>query len=167
VPVTGQAQTLAPRIVGLNARSVADVRRDQFFQYTATFTFVTGLETFAVNITVLNDAHFMCVSTSYANSLEVSTALAGGAGGPVAILNGGGIVQITDGHGRLLSNAAVPVTCLFGTAREPFVWPFTHWFRANGFIGLQVTGAGATMAAGVLRLVFNGFKVPPSALPSS
>lgn len=150
-------QNIAPRLVGLSARSVSDVRRDQFYQYAATFTFVTGLETFGVNIQILNDAHFMCVSTSYSNSLEV--------GGPqVVILNGGGTVQITDGSGRLLSNQLVPINTLFGTAREPFIWPFTHPFRANGYIGIQITGAGAVMAGGVVRLVFNGFKVPPSAI---
>jgi hypothetical protein len=142
-------------------RGLSALYMDAFFQYGANALFDgTGANTLTVNIPIQADAHFMCVHTMVNNSAEV------GASGGTVILQGGGVVQIQDGASqRFLNNIAVPVQSLFGTAREPYVWPFTHVFRANGFIGITVTGAGATMANATLRFVFSGIKMPIGSLP--
>lgn len=142
------------------SRTLGQVTRDSFFQYTATFTWVAGTENFQSAIAIQSDSHFICVATEYSNSLQV------GASGGLVIRSGGATVQLTDGASqRQLSSAQVPVDTLFGTAQRPFVWPFTHLFRGNGTIGISITGIGAPMAAGVIILVFSGFKIPIGTVP--
>jgi hypothetical protein len=140
-------------------RRLGDVLYDSFFQYAANFPFgVAGTEALTQTIAIQADAHFMCVEGVY----DVGTA----AGVVPALLSGGALVQLTDGGSqRALSNIAVPVSTLFGTAQRPFVWPFTHLFRANTSIGINAVGIGAAMIGITMRLVFCGFKVPIGSVP--
>lgn len=141
-----------------NARALGQIVRDSFFQYVQNFTFAGGTENFTVTIPVQSDAHFICVATQYDSSLQV------GAGGGTILAAGGSLVQLTDTSAqRFLQSAQVPISSLFGTAQRPYVWPFTHLFRANGGIGINITGVAA--AGQVQRLVFSGFKIPVGSIP--
>lgn len=144
-------------------RGLSALYTDAFFEYaTNVLLDGTGANTVTSNIPIQSDAHFMVIHSMVNNSIEV------GASGGVVALQGGGVVLLTDGSSqRFLGSIPVPVSCLFGTAREPYVWPFTHVFRANGFIGVQVTGAGATMANATLRFVFSGIKLPIGSMPEA
>jgi hypothetical protein len=136
--------------------------RDSFFQYASNaLTFAAGTENFQQTIQIQTDAHFLCVMTMYDNTLIVpGTGALTGAGFPVCI-NGGAVIQLTDASAqRALQSAQVPINTIFGTAQRPYVWPFTHAFRAGGGISFSITGAGATVAGQVIRLVFAGFKIP-------
>jgi hypothetical protein len=147
--------------------SLGQITRDSFFQYAVTFgvaptVFTVGTETFNVTIPIQSDAHFICVMTEYDNSLQAATANNGAAG----IVGGGAVVLLTDTSAqRQLASQQVPVNTLFGTAQRPYVWPFTHLFRANGGIGVQITGTAVAGAGQIIRLVFAGFKVPIGAVP--
>jgi hypothetical protein len=142
-------------------RGLSALNQDAVFFYAANVLFDgTGLNTVTTNIPIQSDAHFMCVQTMVDNSIEI-----GASGGTIA-LQGGAVVQLTDGSAqRFLNNIPVAVSTLFGKAREPYVWPFTHVFRANGFIGITATGAAAAMANATLRFVFAGIKVPIGSMP--
>jgi hypothetical protein len=133
------------------------VGKDDFFQFAANFTFpTTGLENFTTTLPMQFDAHFVCVSTEYSNSQEIGVASAG-----FVTVDGGGVIQIGDASTqRQLTNIQVPLTSLFGTAREPFIWPVPHLFRANGGILINLTGSGAAMIGKTVKLVFSGFKTP-------
>jgi hypothetical protein len=143
-------------------RVLGAVWRDSFFQYTsAPLTFTGGTENFVQTIQVQVDAHFLCVITMYDNTvINPGSGTLTGAGFPI-LLNGGALVKLTDASSqRDLQSAQVPINTLFGTAQRPFVWPFTHAFRAGGGIGFNITGGGGTQAGGIIRLVFGGFKIP-------
>lgn len=146
---------------------LGSIWRDSFFQYVSSqLTFAAGTENFNLTIPVQTDAHFLCVMTMYDNTLIVpGTGALTGAGFPVC-LNGGALVQLTDASAqRQLQSAQVPINTLFGTAQRPYIWPFTHAFRAGGGIAFNITGAGATVAGMIIRLVFGGFKVPVGMVP--
>ena len=161
-----------PPVVRMNVRNLADVTRDTFFQYASNpFTFTNGNEAFSQAIQIQSDAHFLCVSLGYTNSLESGNATATTAVPFLVIPNGGALVQLTDGASqRFLSNVPVPVSTLFGReiANGPHVLELTQLFRANGFISINITGMAATavFAGQVIRLVFNGFKVPRNTVPA-
>lgn len=147
----------------LAGRNLGSVVRDSFFQYPVNLTFDgTGLNNLTPTIPIQSDAHFLCIQTMMSNAATI-----GGANTPyIDVLHGGALVQLTDGGSqRLLSLIPVPANCLFGSAKEPYIWPFTHLFRANTFIGINATGSGAVMANINLRLVFAGFKVAIGSFP--
>ena len=127
---------------------------EDFFQYAIVFAFVTGLENFNTVIPVQSDAHFVCTSTMFDSTLVAPYATAVVAGG-----NGGALIQLIDGATtRALSNIQVPINTLFGTAREPYIWPKQHTFKANAPIGINITGTSG--AAMTIRLTFAGIKIP-------
>jgi len=144
-------------------RVLGAIWRDAFFEYTSAPLLFggAGTDNFTQTIQVQVDAHFLCVVTMYDNTLIVpGTGALTGAGFPVSV-NGGALIKLTDASSqRDLQSAQVPINTLFGTAQRPFVWPFTHAFRAGGGIGFNITGSGATQANGTIRLVFGGFKIP-------
>ena len=152
-----QLSPTMPRVM-----SLGDVTRDIFFQYSVTITFgIAGTENFTPVIPIQNDADFICVQTMNSNSAEIGVAAANVGFSYINVLHGGALVQFIDGSSqRFLQNIQVPLNSVAGSAREPYIWPFTHKFRANGFIGLNVTGIGAAMIAANLRITFGGFKVP-------
>ena len=162
----------APALVRMNVRGLSDVTRDCFFQYASNaFTFTAGNEAFSQSIQIQSDAHFLCVSLGYTNSLESGNATATTATPFLVIPNGGALVQLTDGSSqRFLSNVPVPLSSLFGreVSNGPHVLELTQLFRANGFISINITGmaASAVFAGQVIRLVFNGFKVPRGMVPA-
>jgi len=134
---------------------LARVLNNSFYEYAVNFTFV-GNEQQQSNIQIQSDAHFSVVMTAY----DTNIAATGGFGAGTAAQFGGSLVQLTDVAGqRILSNIAVPASTLFGTAQRPFVWPFTHLFRANSGITVQATGIVAATAQTV-RYAFIGYKVP-------
>lgn len=140
---------------------LADILRDWFFEYAANFTFA-GNETQNATIQVQTDAHFLVVSSAY----DTNHPAVGGFGAGINAQFGGLLVQLSDvATSRPLSNIPVPVSTLFGTAQRPFVWPFTHLFRAGGGIAIQATGIVAATAQTV-RLVFQGYKLPTGKLPA-
>lgn len=140
-------------------RGLGSITRDAFFQFVQNFAFL-GTETQQATIQIQADAHFLCVMTTY----DTNLAAAGGFGAGTASQFGGTTVQVTDASSqRFLSSGPVPASALFGTAQRPFVWPFTHLFRANGGITIQATGVIA--AAQTVRYVFSGFKVPIGSVP--
>lgn len=133
------------------------IYRDSRFDVILTAVFTAGTETLNLSFAIQNDAHFLCVETTYTNSLVLAAAGAL----PPTIAQGGAFIQLTDGRTQKpLSNAQVPTDCLFGTAREPFVWPIPHVFAANSPLVATVTGIGAAMAGATIRYVFSGYKVP-------
>jgi hypothetical protein len=148
-------------------RNLGSVIRDSFFQYAVNITFGgAGTDNQTPVIPIQSDAHFLCVQTMMSNSAAIGNAVATTATPFIDVLHGGAIVQLTDGGSqRLLSLIPVPANCLFGSAKEPYIWPFTHLFRANTFIGVNATGAGAVMITANLRLVFAGFKVAIGSFP--
>jgi hypothetical protein len=165
-----QQAVMAQRTVSsppmLNARGLGNILWDEYFKYSITFTFTTGAENFQQVIPIQSDAHFIAMASSYTNSHEVGTTAGAGIGYPyVNIWNGGAVVQITDGGNQhFLSNIQVPVNCLFGTGQLPHVWEFTHLFRANTPLAINITGMGAAapFAGQVIQLVFYGMKIPLS-----
>jgi hypothetical protein len=150
--------------------SLGQITRDSFFVFTITFgvapnVFTVGTETFNLTLPIQSDAHFICVESMYDNSLQVN-AVAGSPNLAPTLVGGGAIVLLTDTSAqRQLSSAQVPVNSIFGTAQRPFVWPFTHLFRANGGIGVLITGTAVAGAGQVIRLSFGGFKVPIGSVP--
>ena len=159
--VTAQRTVSSPPM--LNARGLGNILWDEFFKYSITFTFTTGAENFQQVIPIQSDAHFICMSTAYTNSHEVGNAVATTSTPYVNIWNGGAVVQITDGGNQhFLSNIQVPVNVLFGTGQLPHIWEFTHMFRANTPLAINITGMGAAapFAGQVIQLVFLGMKVP-------
>jgi hypothetical protein len=164
IQVTGASRQLAGRNLG-------SVVRDSFFQYAVNITFgATGLDNQTPVIPIQSDAHFLCVQTMMSNSAAVGGTATGASSPYTEVLHGGAIVQLTDGGSqRLLSLIPIPANCLFGSAKEPYIWPFTHLFRANTFIGVSATGAITGAAPGMnganFRLVFAGFKVAIGSFP--
>jgi hypothetical protein len=157
-------QTQTARGVQLSGRNLGNIMRDSFFQYALNITFdATGINTVTPVIPIQSDAHFLCVQTAMSNAATIGAI----ATSPyVDVLHGGALVQLTDGASqRQLSSIPIPANCLFGSAEHPYIWPFTHLFRANTFIGVQATGSGAVMITQNLRLVFSGFKVPLGSFP--
>lgn len=157
-------------LVRMNPRGLGDITRDSFFQYAPPnpFTFALGSENFQTAIQIQTDADFLCTSTAYTNSAEIGNAAAGTAVSKVNILNGGAVIQLSDGSSqRFLSSVQVPLNALFGDGRLPHIWEYTHLFRAGGSIGINITGMGAVapFAGQVIRLVFSGFKVPVGIIP--
>jgi hypothetical protein len=155
-----------------SGRNLGSVIRDSFFQYAVNITFgAGGVDNQTPVIPIQSDAHFLCVQTMMSNQSAVGASGAGVGTPYVDILHGGAIVQLTDGGSqRLLSLIPVPANCLFGSAKEPYIWPFTHLFRANTFIGVSATGSvagapGVGMTGMNLRLVFAGFKVAIGSFP--
>jgi hypothetical protein len=146
-PVSVQeGQGIAPQ------RTMSRVLKNSFFEYGQNFTFVAN-ENQQATIAVQSDAHFICVMTMY------DTSAGAGASGGTVLAAGGATVQLSDTAAqRFLSSIAVPISALFGSAERPFVWPFTHLFRANGGINISITGT--TGAAQTVRLVFAGYKIP-------
>ncbi len=134
------------------------IYRDSRFDIILTATFDgTGANTLNLSFAIQNDAHFLCVLTTYTNSLVLAAAGAL----PPTIAQGGAFIQLTDGRTQKpLSNAQVPTDTLFGSAREPFVWPIPHVFAANSPLQAVVTGIGAAMASATIRYVFSGYKIP-------
>lgn len=128
------------------AAVTAAVLRNTAFFYDQTFIFTSLNEVQTPTIQIQADAHFVVVATMY------DTNQAGAS-------FGGGLVQIQDVSGqRLLSKNQIPFDTIFGTGQRPFVWPFTHIFRANG--GIQLTATNLFNGAQTVRLVFAGYKVP-------
>jgi hypothetical protein len=140
---------------------IGNVIEDSWFIYAPAnpFTFVTGLENFQVVIPIQSDAHFICKASAYTNSVEVGNIAANTSVQRLDILNGGAIIQLTDGgNNRFLSNVQVPLNLMFGDGRLPHLWEFTFLFRANTSIGINITGTLG--AAQVIRLAFYGMKIP-------
>lgn len=147
-------------------RGLGNVLEDSWFVYApaAPFTFVTGLENFQVVIPIQSDAHFIVKASAYTNSVEIGNAVATTAVSKVNVLNGGAIVQLTDGsNNRFLSNVQVPLNLLFGDGRLPHIWEFSFLFKANTSIGINITGTLG--AAQVIRLAFYGMKIPVGSRP--
>ena len=147
--------------IRMNGLALGNILRDDTFWYTtaAPIVFATGLENFQLVIPIQSDAHFVCASTMYTNSVEIGNVTATTAVSQLRVLNGGATIQLTDGGSqRFLSSANVPVNSIFGDARLPYIWPLTHLFRANSSINISITGTfGAAMT---IRLIFAGFKIP-------
>lgn len=69
-------------------------------------------------------------------------------------------IQIADsGSGRFLSNAAVPVTSLFGPGSAPIVLPVSKVFAANSNVVFTAVNFDAAVATGNLRLTLLGWKL--------
>jgi hypothetical protein len=156
--------------VRLNPRGLGSVVRDVFFSYaTGPLTFAVGNENQQPTIVIQQDAHFVCCSSCYTNTAEVGNNTATTAVPFVRVQNGGALVQLTDGgNTRFMSNVQVPLTSLFGSGELPHIWEFTHLFRANTTIGINITGMNnaAPFAGQVIRLTFHGFKIPVGSLPA-
>jgi hypothetical protein len=148
-------------------RKLGDILFDSFFQYAINFVYTTGSEALQGTIPIQADAHFLCVETVYDMQLTTVPAFAStGIGVLPALAAGGYLVQLTDGGTqRFLSNIQLPASTLFGTAQRPFVWPFTHLFKANTSIGVASTGIGTPVALTTVRYVFAGFKIPLNSVP--
>jgi hypothetical protein len=162
--IRGKASPAADAII---RRKLGDILFDSAFQYAINFAYTTGVEAPTGTIPIQSDAHFMCVETVYDMHLTTVPAFAStGIGVVPALAAGGYLVLLTDGGTqRALSNIAVPASTLFGSAQRPFVWPFTHLFKANTSIGIQSTGIGAPSALTTVRYVFAGFKIPLGSVP--
>ena len=162
----GQGRT-SPAADAIIRRKLGDILFDSAFQYAINFIYTTGLEALTGTIPIQSDAHFMCVETIYDMSLTTIPAFAStGIGVLPALALGGYLVTLTDGGTqRAMSNIPVPASTLFGTAQRPFVWPFTHIFKANTSIGVASTGVGTPVALTTVRYVFAGFKIPLGSVP--
>jgi hypothetical protein len=162
--IRGKAGPAADAII---RRKLGDILFDSAFQYGINFAYTTGVEALTGTIPIQSDAHFMCVETMYDMHLTTVPAFAStGIGVVPALAAGGYLVLLTDGGTqRALSNIAVPASTLFGSAQRPFVWPFTHLFKANTSIGILSTGIGTPSALTTVRYVFAGFKIPIGSVP--
>jgi len=161
----GRATPAADAIV---RRKLGDILFDSFFEYAINFVYTVGTEALTGTIPIQSDAHFMCVETMYDVALTAVPVFAVANLGALPQLGSGGtLVQLTDGGTqRALSNIQVPASTLFGSAQRPFVWPFTHIFKANSSIGILSTGvSAAAMALTTVRYVFAGFKIPLGSVP--
>lgn len=145
----GQAGPVKPRL--------GAVIGDSKFDYGIIIgPFTIGTENFTPTIPIQNDADFIILQSTYTNSLEVAAAAAL----PAIILNGGAVIQLSNGgDDRRLSNIQVPLASLFGTAQRPYWWPITYVFPAGGFIGINITGSGVANAGATIRLTFSGIKI--------
>lgn len=154
--------------VRLNPRGLGSVVRDAFFQYvTGPLLFTLGSENLNPTITIQQDAHFICCSTAYTNTAESGQTVANQSVPFLQVTNGGALVQLTDGGSqRLMSSVPLPLSSLFGDGKLPHIWEFTHLFRANTTIGINITGMGAAapFAGQTIRLTFSGFKIPVGSL---
>ena len=147
---------------GPGPMGLGSVARDVFAQFVQNFTFV-GNETQQATIQIQTDAHFLCMMTMYDTNMPA----VGGFGIGVNSQFGGTLVRLTDvSTGRQLQTGGfVPASTLFGTAQRPFVWPFTHIFRAGGGITIEATGIVAATAQ-TARFTFAGFKFPIGSYPA-
>jgi hypothetical protein len=135
-------------------RGLGALIKNANFQYSIVFTFV-GNENQQNAIAIQSDADFIVAYTVYDTNVA--------AGVPGAAF-GGSLVMLTDGTQRQMANIPIPASSLFGTAQRPYVWPFTHLWRANTQIVLSVTGI-APATAQIIRFTFCGFKVPVNMIP--
>jgi len=165
--LSGGAGKSTPAADAVVRRKLGDILFDSFFEYGIVFTYTTGLEARIGTIPIQSDAHFMCVESMYDMHLTDVPAFAStGIGVLPALAAGGYLVQLTDGGTqRAMSNIFVPASTLFGSAQRPFVWPFTHLFKANTSIGVAATGIGTPVALTTARFVFAGFKIPLGSVP--
>lgn len=135
----------------------AGVLRNSYFTYDITFDFtVAPPSTLTDTVRIQSDAHFICVMTMYDNQDFAAPPV------QTAAALGGALVQMQDTAGqRLLSVNQVPINSIFGTGQRPFVWPYTHLFRANGGILINIQNFLALVAGhSRYRLVFGGYKIP-------
>lgn len=149
-------------------RGLGNVLEDSWFVYAPAnpFTFAAGTENFQIVLPIQSDAHFICKASAYTNSLEVGNITVNTSVDKLQILNGGAVIQLTDGsNNRFLSNVQVPVNLLFGDGRLPHIWEFSFLFKANTSIGINITGTGAGVAGQVIRLAFYGMKIPVNSRP--
>jgi hypothetical protein len=132
----------------------AGVLRNSFFTYDITFPFTAAPpSTLTDTVRIQSDAHFICVMSMYdsQDTAQIQNTVLGGA-----------LVQMQDTAGqRLLSTNPVPINTIFGTGQRPFVWPYTHLFRANGGILINIQNFAALVGGNQrYRLVFGGYKIP-------
>jgi hypothetical protein len=147
-------------------RGLGDVLTDSFFTYApaSTFVFSAANENFQTVLPIQSDAHFLCKATGYTNSAEAGNATGTTATPYVNVVNGGAIIQLTDGsNNRFLSNVQVPLNLLFGSGQLPHVWEFSFLFKANTSIGINITGTAGISQT--VRLVFYGMKIPVGSRP--
>lgn len=69
------------------------------------------------------------------------------------------MITVTDGTtGRSMSNAPVPVSCLFGYGSLPFILPVAKYFGARSLIQLVVSNPTAGTTYSNIRFSFHGVK---------
>ena len=148
-------------VPGIGALALGRIYEDETADYsTGPISFTLGTEPFNNVIQIQSDAHFVCIETTYTNSLEVCAA-----GSTIPVFKyGGATLQVVPGNtGKPLQNVATPIRELAGDARLPYVWPLPYLFLANSTLGSQGVGSGVgppSMAGGEIRITYHGYKVP-------
>ena len=126
------------------------------FVYIASFTTalaVGGNQT--VQIPIQADADFKILATAYQANLAGAVQTASTYQWPNVT------VLLTDtGSGRQMMSAAVPITSLFGTGQEPFIWPTPKIMAARSNLQVQVISQEAAVTP-LITLSFFGVKMYP------
>jgi len=120
-----------------------------FFIYSIEFTPLAASGTSTVSIQIQADSAFL---------ITMATIVVTDTANAVFISNIPELVTLTDaGSGRQLSDKAVHVNNIFGTAQLPAVWPFPKIMAPSSTLSATLQNLEAT--ARNVRLSFWGFKV--------
>ena len=156
---TPQAQPLlAPNwFLGLVPRQYWNVKK-QFFIYAQEFLPINANATATGNVQVQNDSHFLCVGGTALVTDTLNTTIINSPSNANASAK---LLSITDvAAGFPVSQIAVPLESLFGTAMLPALWPIPKLFRKGTTIATQIQNvAGANHN---VRLAYWGIRIYPS-----
>lgn len=141
----------APRVQRPNSQDQS-IRTD-FFVYNALFNTITQGTTQTTNIQIQADSDFEIQKLTAFASHDAATEPSQDS---MQYLN----VLITDtGTGRQLSDIAVPVRSLFGSAELPFILPNTKILQSRATLSIQVSNISSNFDYDILQLSFIGRKI--------
>lgn len=127
----------------------------QFFTYHVEFLALAVGATATGTFTIDNDSSWEWASSCYFADIALAAQTDGTRVIPLVD------VQMTDsGQGRQMSSAPLPVSCLFGTAEDPFILPYPRIFTPKSTVSIVVTNFSAGSIYN-LYLDFHGQKLFP------
>lgn len=68
------------------------------------------------------------------------------------------VLMYDTGSGAQLSNIAVPIDAMFGTAKQPYVLPCSRVFNPSAVINFTITNTGTTVYTSCI-LALHGWKI--------
>lgn len=124
-----------------------------FYAYNILFTTLNAGTSQTANIQIQADSDFeiqkLTAFATTANSSAPSTTTM-----PLVT------VLLTDtGSGRQLTDIAVPISSLFGTAQLPFILPNTKILQARAVLAIQISNFGSGVNYSTIQLSFIGRKL--------
>lgn len=124
-----------------------------FYAYACRFQTVAAAGTQTQTITIDNDADFDAVLATYFMGVDLDNQTAAG------LLIPSALVDIQTQDTQRMNNIPLPITALFGDARQPLVMPRPRRFKRRTVITFNLTNLDTNTVITNLWLCFLGQKV--------